>query len=85
MQDETVKGSAKESPRKVDARDSNSPNSDLPRKTPQGQPGASLSSKQQRGGKDEPLSDPPLRKGLHESVPRAPSCSPKNAPAAPSD
>jgi len=72
MNDKPVTKSSKESATMVDARDDNMPRSGQPQpplsKQPpaKGQPGAF--GKQPRDTAKP--SDPPLRKGLHESVPR---------------
>lgn len=72
MNDEPVKGSTKESATKVDARDANRSGSGqsqppLSKQPPaKGTPGAFGQEPPDSSG----TSDPPLRKGLHESVPR---------------
>lgn len=72
MNDKPIKGSAKESATKVDARDANMARSGQPQPTlskqppTKGTPGAFA----QEPRDDNAGSDPPLRKGLHESVPR---------------
>jgi|GEM_PF-4766568 len=72
MNDTPVKGSTKESATKVDARDANASRRDQPQpplsKQPpaKGTPGAFA----QEPRDDDAGSDPPLRKGLHASVPR---------------
>jgi hypothetical protein len=72
MSDKQVKTSSKESAAKVEARDDNKSRSEKPLHQPskqqaaKGQPGAFGKQTHEAGE----MSDPPLRKGLHESVPR---------------
>jgi len=71
MSEKPVQESSKESAAKVEARDDNASGSGKPQPPlsnqgpAKGQPGAFGN----KGDTSEP-SDPPLRKGLHESIPR---------------